>query len=159
MLTRLILVSVALLAGFSASAQPVTPESSVLATLNRFFRAMTERDTALMASTLVRDGSLHIVAIDGSEAVRTRTFSDYMLRLADAKERMIERYWDAQVRVDGPLATATMPYDFHMDGKFSHCGIDVFTLVLSRGVWHIASVSFTRQQEGCLESPLGPFKE
>lgn len=138
--------------------QSADQERAVLQALDRFFHAMTERDTALMASTVVREGDLHIIQAEASSPVRTVSFMDYLARLAQGKERLVERYWDARIQVSGPIATATMPYDFHIDGVLSHCGIDVFTLV-NDGVWRIASVSFTRQVEGCPESPLGPLKE
>lgn len=139
------------------SAQPLE-DKAVLGTIDRFFGAMTARDTAAMAGTIVREGSFHIASLDGSAPVRTVPLTEYLVRLAEGKERFVERYWDAVVRVDATVASATMPYDFHVDGKFSHCGVDVFTLVKGPDGWRIASVSFTRQTEGCAESPLGPFK-
>ncbi len=45
--------------------------------------------------------------------------------------------------------------DFHADGKFSHCGIDVFNLVRMPDGWKISGGMFTMQREGCAESPLG----
>ncbi|MBK9176878.1 MAG: nuclear transport factor 2 family protein [Flavobacteriales bacterium] len=135
-----------------------TPEQDVLTTLDRFFAAMTARDTAAMAATILRDGDLHIASHLGGEPARTVSFGIYLTKLAQGKERFVERYWGATVRVDGPLATATMPYDFHVDGAFSHCGIDVATLVKGPDGWRIASVAYTRQTEGCPPSPLGPYK-
>jgi hypothetical protein len=49
------------------------------------------------------------------------------------------------------------PYDFHIDGKFSHCGTDVFTLVRAKGEWRIVSIVYTVQRTGCAPSPLGPI--
>jgi hypothetical protein len=134
-------------------------ESAVLRVVDHFFSAMTARDSASMAKTLVQGGTLHIVATDGSKPVQFMSFSDYLIRLATGTDRLVERYWDAHTRIDGPIAVATMPYDFHIDGRFSHCGIDVFTLALGPEGWRIASVAYTRQIEGCSESPLGPLRD
>ena len=71
---------------------------------------------------------------------------------------MLERFWDATVIVDGPLAVVRAPYDFHADGKFSHCGTDIFMLAKSGGAWQITSVSYTVVRTGCAPSPLGPPK-
>ncbi|MBK8497282.1 MAG: nuclear transport factor 2 family protein [Flavobacteriales bacterium] len=133
-------------------------EQAVLGTIDRFFAAMTSHDTAAMATTVVREGSFHIASLDGSTPARTVLLTDYLVRLASGPERFVERYWDAAVRVDATVASATMAYDFHVDGKFSHCGVDLFTLVKGPDGWRIASVAFTRQAEGCAPSPLGPFK-
>lgn len=136
-----------------------TTESSVLGTIDRFFASMTARDSAAMSATLIHAGTLQIVSADGSGPVAVMSFEEYMKRLVAGKERLVERYWDPVVRVDGPIAVATMPYDFHINGRFSHCGIDVFTLALGPDGWRIGSVSYTRRTEGCDSSPAGPLKE
>ena len=48
------------------------------------------------------------------------------------------------------------PYDFHVNGAFSHCGVDVFSLVRTAEGWRIAAVAYTVEREGCAPSPLGP---
>lgn len=136
----------------------VDEEKALLETIDRFFASMTARDTAAMSATVLHDGSLHIAAEDASKPARTVAFSAYLAKLSQGTERYQERYWDPLVRVDGTVASATMPYDFHVDGKFSHCGVDLFTLVKGPEGWRIASVAFTRQAENCPASPLGPFK-
>lgn len=150
-------LALAPLAGFAQADPPA--ESSVLGTIDRFFASMSARDSAAMSATLIHAGTLQIVSADGSEPVTVMSFEGYLKRLVAGKERLVERYWDPVVRVDGPIAVATMRYDFHIDGRFSHCGIDVFTLMLGPDGWRIGSVAFTRRTEGCELSPAGPLKE
>jgi hypothetical protein len=50
------------------------------------------------------------------------------------------------------------PYDFHLDGKLSHCGIDSFGLVRGADGWRIAGISYTVQKTGCAPSPPGNVK-
>lgn len=50
------------------------------------------------------------------------------------------------------------PYDFHVDGTRSHCGIDSFTLARTAVGWQISSVEYTVQRRRCPVSPLGPPK-
>jgi hypothetical protein len=151
-----LLLSLQLLIIVPCSAQG-KEEMAVLGTIDRFFAAMTARDTTAMARTLVRAGNLHIASMDASSPIRTVTNLEYLMRLAKGTERFVERYWDAAVQIDGTVASATMPYDFHVDGNFSHCGVDLFTLVKGPEGWRIACVAYTRQTEGCVPSPLGPF--
>ena len=47
------------------------------------------------------------------------------------------------------VAQVWTEYDFHSGDKFSHCGIDAFTLLKVKGEWKIAAVSDTMQREGC----------
>lgn len=143
----------------SHSSAQVEEEKAVLAVIDRFFAAMTARDTTDMSGTMIHGGSMHIASLLGGEPVRTVPFQAYLTRLAQAKERFVERYWDAKVDLIGAsMANVVMAYDFHVDGKFSHCGGDVFMLVKGPDGWRIASVAFTQQTEGCQDSKLGPFK-
>ena len=56
----------------------------------------------------------------------------------------------------GPIASVWTPYDFWVDGKFSHCGIDIFDLVKTAEGWKISGLTYTVERTGCAPSPLGP---
>jgi hypothetical protein len=66
--------------------------------------------------------------------------------------------WDPKVLEHGSMATVWTPYDFYRGGRFSHCGINNFTLVRLDGKWKIRSIVFTVEKTGCPSSPLGPPK-
>jgi len=53
-----------------------------------------------------------------------------------------ERVWDEKltdyiVNSDGNIAHAWSPYEYYLDGKFSHCGANSFTLVYTDESWKI----------------------
>ena len=48
--------------------------------------------------------------------------------------------------------------DFHLDGKFTHCGTDIFTLVKTADGWKISGGIYTVEPTGCEPSPLGAIK-
>jgi hypothetical protein len=66
--------------------------------------------------------------------------------------------WNPEVRVHGPIASVWTAYDFWVDGKFSHCGVDVFDLVKTAEGWKISGGAYTVERTGCAPSPLGPLK-
>ena len=70
---------------------------------------------------------------------------------------LVERFWEPRVMVYGRLATVWTPYDFHVDGAFSHCGINNFSMLQTDDGWKITGVVFSIEVENCEESPLGPF--
>lgn len=71
--------------------------------------------------------------------------------------RYVERGFRAEVRVSGPLAVAWVPYDFYLNGKWSHCGVDAFTLLKTEGRWRIASLGWSVEQPpACTRHPDGP---
>lgn len=65
-----------------------------------------------------------------------------------------ERIWNAKVTVQDDIAQVWAPYDFHLDGRLSHCGIDRFSMLRSDGSWRAAGVSESMQKAGCAPSPL-----
>ena len=66
------------------------------------------------------------------------------------------RAWDSEVRIRGPIPTEWTPYDFHIDGKFSHCGVDAFQLLQTPTGSVITGGTYTVERAGCKASPLGP---
>ena len=50
-----------------------------------------------------------------------------------------------------------MPYDLYLNGVWSHCGADVFTLVKADGKWSIVSIAWSAEQPPvCEKHPSGP---
>jgi hypothetical protein len=94
------------------------------------------------------------VGADGK--VSTSTAETFVTRVSAAKQAYLERMWEPKVLVRGGIAVLWAPYDFHLDGKFSHCGIDTASFVKVAGAWKIASLSYTRETANCPVSPLGP---
>jgi hypothetical protein len=72
---------------------------------------------------------------------------------------VVERGYSPEVRVQGPIAMVWYPYDLYINGKWSHCGIDVFTLLKKDGNWRIATLVWSAEQPPvCEKHPDGPPK-
>ena len=95
---------------------------------------------------------------DGKPVVRAFSNEEYFADLKASKQAMRERIWNPEVRIHGLIATVWAPYDFWIDGKFSHCGIDAFDLIKTEEGWKIAGGSYTIESK-CEPSPLGPLKQ
>ena len=54
-----------------------------------------------------------------------------------------------RIDVDANLATLWAPYEFHLGGELSHCGIDAFQLARTADGWQILQIAYTRRTEGC----------
>ena len=119
---------------------------------------MTARDVEGARQVLQPQGRFHAMRMkDGKPDVRAFANEEYLADLQASKQRMQERIWNADVRVNGLVATVTAPYDFWIDGKFSHCGTDSFDLIKTEEGWKIAGGVYTVEQK-CAPSPLGPPK-
>jgi hypothetical protein len=85
--------------------------------------------------------------------------AEFAARIGKSTAKILERMWDPQVRVAGRLASLWAPYDFHRDGKRTHCGVDHVDLVKTAEGWRIAAIVYTVETRGCKESPLGPVPQ
>lgn len=143
------------LAGLSAPAQD--DEAQVLAAVQQFFDTMETKDVQQARDVLDPEGRFVSVRwTDGNEVVRGSSLSGFIDGLEKDGPALLERMWEPEVMIHGPIAVVWTRYDFHRDGAFSHCGVDAFQLVRSDGRWKITGGAYTVERENCPASPLGP---
>jgi hypothetical protein len=155
MLTLLLLGQASTARAQRSSPQPL--RDSLVAVVSHFFVAMEKRDTHTLRTLLEPEG--HVFGLlwrKDSVDISVDAHAEMVTAIVSAKERWRERIWNPTVLQRGPLAVVWAPYDFYLGTKFSHCGVDTFTLVRRREGWRIADVAFTMEPEGCKPSPLGP---
>lgn len=145
-----------LLAALTALTLPAGDREEVIATVQRTFDAMAAHDAATLEALFLKDA--RVVSIRETGETNTVSGADFAGRIGQATAKLLERMWEPQVRVAGRLASLWAPYDFHRDGKRTHCGVDHVDLVKTKAGWRIAAIVYTVQVTGCPESPLGPVK-
>lgn len=154
---RALVLPVVLLLPPPAAAQTV--RDSVLAAVDGMLRAMAANDTATSRRLTLDaargfDFSVREGAADVS--VRRDGQADFIASLATNRETWIERFWSPTVLIHGPLAIVWAPYDFRIDGRFSHCGIDAATLIRTADGWKNATWTWSVQPTGCPPGPGDP---
>jgi hypothetical protein len=126
----------------------------VVAVVTQLFTGIETQDTVLLGQLL--DPEVQLVSVrqvNGEPRWTRRTKDDFLVGIATNEATMVERMWDPEVRIDGDVATLWAPYDFHIDGEFSHCGYDGFHLVRQNGRWLISAVTYTVRSTGCEAAP------
>ncbi|HEV2131362.1 MAG TPA: nuclear transport factor 2 family protein [Longimicrobiaceae bacterium] len=148
--TRTALLALALLLGWAHPVRAQSPETAVLAAVQQLFDAMAARDTAAARAVLMPGGLFFaVVTGEGEDAIGAMPYTDFLARLAVAEQRWLERMWEPQVLIHGPLAVVWTRYDFYRGDSFSHCGVDAFNLVRTAEGWKIASAAYTVERDGC----------
>jgi hypothetical protein len=136
--------------------QTVSEKKEVLQVVQRLFDAMATQDTLAAKNTLLPDGQLFAVQQRGdSTYIGRRTNGQFVRGLAN-KERIIDermREKEVQVQIHQQLAMVWAPYDLWVNKKFSHCGVDIFTLIKTKQGWKIASLAYTVEPGGCKDVP------
>lgn len=125
---------------------------SVKLVVESLFRAMKQADSVSLKSLFTENAQLQTIVVqkDGSVSIRNEALGNFIsmvgrLPAGDADERI---RFDA-VHVDGDLASVWTPYQFFYKGSFSHCGVNSFQLVRTKGVWKIHFLIDTRRKAGC----------
>lgn len=105
-----------------------------------------KKDILKIFDSVSYKGIQRVVTLVDQDKVRTTVYdNDTLLAgLKDIDDGFRERYWDAAVLTDGNIASVWAPYDFFRNGKFSHCGVDLFYLVKENKEWKIAHFGYTR---------------
>ena len=131
--------------GASSTADTVeSEEQEVLQVVTALFDGMREKDEDLLRSVFLPSASLGDTPADA-----------FVTQVVGSKAYLDERTYDETVLIDGDLAMAWTPYNIFVDGTFHHCGVDVFVMHRTDGLWKIRYLDDTRRTEGCDELATG----
>lgn len=112
---------------------------------------------AKAAASLFLPGAI-LASVDATGKTSSTPFEKFVERIATSNKKWLERIWNPKVQQYGVIATVWADYDFYLDGKFSHCGIDAFQMLKTESGWKIAAISDSRVTDGCEQNPAGPPK-
>jgi hypothetical protein len=149
-----ILTLILLATGLSAAAPDDTENQAIIATIQRVFDAMAAHDSDAARAVMLPEG--RVIASRANANPTNISQEQFAARLATAKQARLERMWNPKILVRGKIAQVWAEYDFHLDGKFTHCGIDAFSLVKTESGGKVSGVACTVETTGCGASPPGP---
>jgi hypothetical protein len=93
---------------------------------------------------------------DGTERLEMRISSneEFIADLRPDGHEYTERWTgEPTILIRGPIAVIWGEYEFWINGKFSHCGVDAADLVKINGEWKVANFMWTVEKEGCPTAP------
>ncbi len=144
------------IAASQARAQDAAQRTSVLAVADSALTAITRGDMAGFTDLMVSEAVLFPTRTrDGVTVYRVRPRAEQ--RSSPMGGKVIERGFRPEVLINGGVAMVWYPYDLYVDGIWSHCGVDVFTLVRTDARWRIATMVWSAEQPPvCEKHPDGP---
>ena len=132
---------------FSFSGQAQNDE--VQKTIKTFFEGFHAKDTLLIKSTC----SEKIILQSISESPKGNKLTedsakDFYKSIATipAEMKFEERILSYNIQVDGTMANVWTPYEFYINGKLSHKGVNNFTLFKDTSGWRIIYLIDTRKR-------------
>ncbi len=127
---------------------------SVLAVVQMVFDGINAGDGTVIMAAFQAEG--RVGAIRRVGALVSASTAQGMAASIQAAAAYVERMFDPVVEVSGSLATVWAPYDFYIDGEFTHCGVDLFQLVRGDAGWKIRDLVYTvLQPPACSMHPDG----
>lgn len=156
---KIILFSL-IFSGFSLQAQilsgkapqpqaPQSQDAQVQKAIEVFFEGFHARDTAKVHTVCADKMILQSIA-EGTKGPRLSKEStkEFYISVATMPKDAVfqEKILSYNIQVDGTMAHVWAPYEFYMDGKFSHRGVNAFTLFRENGLWKIIYLIDTRRR-------------
>jgi hypothetical protein len=133
----------------SGEAPASSPKDAVRATIDALFDGMRAGDSTAVRAVFAANARLQTALGPGdTTAVRTTPIDAFVAAVGRPHEKVWdERIWDVEIRVDGPLASAWVPYVFYHGDERSHCGVNAMQFVRHADGWRILQITDTRRQE------------
>lgn len=124
-------------------------EAGIKKSIATFFEGMHTGDTIKMKS--VCDKGLKLQSITETVSavkVATDEAASFYKSIASLPDNVIieERILSYTIQIDGVMAHAWIPYEFYINGKLSHSGVNSFQLYNENGVWKILYIADTRRK-------------
>jgi hypothetical protein len=114
-----------------------------------FFKGFHAKDSTIIKSVCTENMILQSIAESskGSQ-INNQIPQDFYRSIASIPSTMLfeERLLDYSIKVDGAMAHVWTPYEFYLNGKISHKGVNAFTLFRDNGLWKIVYIIDTRRK-------------
>jgi len=147
---RMLLPLLLLVSASSANATPAQDRREILRVVQQLFDGLAARSPERILALVVPEGTITAHVGSGpSASMRAQRWQDWANGLRSGAERLYEEMHSPQVRVRGNMASVWTEYTFRRDGRFSHCGVDLFDMAKVGGRWRILNLTFTRETTGC----------
>ena len=148
----LLLIIAVAVSGAAFSQQSAT--DGVKQSINTMFDAMRKGDSTLLKSVFAKEMVLQSISTnkEGKAVISTDSANDFAKAIGTPHTAVYdERITFNDIKIDGDLASVWAPYKFYLGDKFSHCGVDVFSLMKTASGWKIIYIVDTRRKDNCIE--------
>lgn len=141
-----LIIALLILLPFYSNAQNQEVENAV----KTFFEGFHAKDTVKMKLVChermmlqsIMEGKNGAKLVDEKTSEFYKSFSNFPVDL-----KFEEKILSYKVQIDGAMAHAWTPYEFYINGKLSHSGVNAFTMFKENNVWKIIHLVDTRRKK------------
>ena len=142
---KILLIILVPLLSYSQNSENVNIKTSI----ETFFDGFHQKDSLLMRSVLHESFKLESVAVrDNKVSKRDLNGKEFISAVTKRPDSPVwkEKLLSYEIKIDGPLANAWVKYEFWIDNKLSHCGVNSIHLLKDGLKWKIFSISDSRRK-------------
>lgn len=118
-------------------------------TIETFFEGMHSRDTLKIKSVCANDLILQsIIEMDTHNKIVNEKPKQFYKSITEIPKFMVfeEKILSYNINIDRTLAQVWTPYEFYLNDKLSHKGVNCFTLFKENDTWKIIYIIDTRRK-------------
>ena len=138
---------------FHRTGQAQKQDTEIHAVVDKLFEGMKAGDSAMVRSVFMKDNSFATISRNNKDSVIVRSDgnADGFIKAVGTPHKEIwdERIYNVNISIDGPMAIVWAPYKFYRGETFSHCGVNVFTMIQTTTGWKIREITDTRRKDAC----------
>ena len=126
-------------------------EAEIKKTIQVFFEGLHTADTLKIQSVCSKNMVLQSITDERKGAkFNEETLKEFYSAVASIPKgvKIEERLSGYTIQADGPMAHVWTPYEFYVNGKMTHSGVNSFQLFKDAGVWKIVYIIDTRRMKG-----------
>lgn len=120
--------------------------------ITQLFDGMRTSDSNLVKSVFYKDATLQTIirTKTGETKLHEEQISEFVKAVGTPHDGVWnEKITKTNIQIDGALAHAWTNYEFFVDDKFIHCGVNSFQLMKTNNGWKIISIVDTRRTTNC----------
>ncbi|MDT8347161.1 MAG: nuclear transport factor 2 family protein [Flavobacteriaceae bacterium] len=132
-------------------AQSSKEHQAVEQSIQRFFNAFHQGDTAALRTLMHPQLLLQSISAAPDAKLTTENPQALLTAIAQRPEKPVwrEELISISININGNHAQVWTPYRFWLDDQLSHCGANHFSLIKQHGKWSIIYLIDNRKREPC----------
>lgn len=143
---RMYFIVILMFAGLSSNAQ----QQDVQKTIESFFEAFHQKDTVKLKSVCSDKLILQSISenVTKGNKLSEENIKEFYKSIASIPSNLKfeEKILNYNIQIDGSMAHVWTPYEFYLNGKLSHSGVNAFTLFKEKDSWKIIYLIDTRRK-------------
>jgi hypothetical protein len=127
-------------------------ERAIKGTIDTLFIALQQGDSSLAKTCFDSTARLQTALINpltGNTKLETESLHEFLQQIARIQKggkKLEERIISYDIKIDLPLASVWATYEFYINDKLSHKGVDAFQLFKTNNGWKIIQICDTRKK-------------